>query len=136
MVDNSIAKIYRSAKRLIVYEPPRENKPFVLAENTYDSRKKKSPSLPTMAAESLRQLAALTAFARQLAIAIEDARKVLANTPDQSALAQWGSTVKSLERQFQELSPLLLAYSSGLDPADRLVSSSLEENKNLITKKR
>lgn len=134
MVDNSIAKIYRSAKRLIVYEPPRESKPFVLAENTYDSPNKKLPPPPTMAAEGLRQLNALTAFARHLTTAIQDAKQVLSNKPDQPALAQLGDTLKSLERQHQELSPLLLAYTSGLDPTDRLVSSSLDKNKKLITR--
>ena len=133
MVDNSIAKIYRSAKRLIVYEPPQENKPFVLAESTYDSRNKKTPPPPTLAAESLRQLHALTAYARKLALTLEKATQTLADQPDKAALAQLADGFKPLERQYQELTPLLLAYTSGLDPANCLVSSSLGENKHLIS---
>ena len=132
MVDNSLAKIYRSLKRLIVYEPPTEAKPFVLGESKYDGLAGREAAAGPLAGER-QKLDDYLFHARRLAAVMEEARQALTAGPvDRDALARLAREVEASERRQEELSPLLLAYTSRLEAADRSVSASLAENRKII----
>ena len=132
MVDNSLAKMYRSVKRLIVYEPPKVAKPFVLAESKYDGAAGQEADAGPLANEQ-QKLDDYLAQARRLAAMMEEAKAALAASPvNEEALARVARDLAVSARRQEELSPLLLAYTSHLDAADRPVSASLQENRRII----
>lgn len=132
MVDNSLAKMYRLVKRLVVYEPPRDAKPFVLAESKYDGIEGKEADAGPLTSER-EKLNDYLAQARRLAAMMEEAKAALAASPvDGETLARVARNLAVSARRQEELAPMLLAYTSRLDAADRLVSASLEENRKII----
>ena len=133
MVDNSLAKLYRSVKRLVVYEPPKIAKPFVLGEKRYDGQDDQEPASSAALANEQQKLNDYLAQARRLAAMMEEAKAALAASPvDSEALARVAKEMAVSARRQEELAPMLLAYTSRLDAADRLVSASLEENRKII----
>ena len=132
VVDKSIAKVYRYLKRLVVYEPPQEAKPFVLGEPECDSQPPANKTVRSF--DELEQFKAHIDYGRTLAETMEQAGQILAANPvDGQAVAKYKQFVQAMEKQYEELSPLLLAYTVGLDDIDRPVSSSLKDNKRVIT---
>ena len=133
MVDNSLAKLYRSVKRLVVYEPPKIAKPFVLGEKRYDGQDDQEPASSAALANEQQKLDNYLAQARRLADMMAEAKAALAASPvDSEALARVAKEMAVSARRQEELAPMLLAYTSRLDAADRLVSASLEENRKII----
>ena len=133
MVDNSLAKLYRSVKRLVVYEPPKIAKPFVLGEKRYDGQDDQEPASSAALANEQQKLDNYLAQARRLADMMAEAKAALAASPvDSEALARVAKEMAVSARRQEELAPMLLAYTSRLDAADRRVSASLEENRKII----
>ena len=131
MVDNSIAKVYRYLKRMVVYQPPQEPKPFVLGEPRYDSE---------LAPEAVRefdeseQFRAYIAFGKKLAAVMAEAGQVLAGEAvSEQTLGKVKQDIDALEQEYAALSPVVLSYTVGLDAVDRPISPSLKENREILT---
>ena len=132
VVNNSLFKVLRSLKQVVMYQPPREPKPFVLDETEHDGKPAKPPSPKDDLTDNINELDALLTHARKLEDLLEKARQSIGQKLDSKTLGELQAEIKMLEEQQEELSPVLLAYTSGLSAANRSVNRSLDENKKLI----
>lgn len=128
---NSITKIYHLIKRLLVYQPPAVPNRFVLQETEGDKVSASGKSTEAMK-ESLSELNKLIRYAKRLAHAIEETRRVLTSGQVQESVLFLKKLCRSLDKQQIEVSPLLLAYDEELDNEFLSVSASLEENEKAI----
>jgi len=130
--DNSLFKIGRLLRRLIVYRPPAEPSRFVLGEGFDDGREEGTKSEDGLKA-AVGELEALARFGRRLELAVNKAKTAL----EEGEWAEKGEVLKAecaaLEKQWAELRPILLAYDNRSENlAERAISTSLEENRRII----
>lgn len=132
MVDNNVFyKMYSSLKNLLVYQPPRLPKPFVLKETAEDKGQKFKPDAKQGLETAAQELESLLKYARQLRALMEEARTVIGQQ-DHAKGKELAAKLKVLESQQQELEPILLSYDNDLAPIDRSISSRLNENERII----
>lgn len=127
-----LLKIGRLFKRIAVYQPPTEPSRFVLEEGVDDGREDYAKREDGLKA-AVEELEALARFGRRLAIALGKAKMAL----ETGEWAEKNKVVKAectaLEKQWTELSPILLAYDTRSENlAERPISTSLEENRKII----
>lgn len=139
MIDNSLFKVYRYIKQILVYQPPTLAAPFVLEETAREkpadsSEDKQQPRPQGDLKTQYYELAALLRQARRITALMEKARAALAGDLSyEQRTALQGELTRLMEQQ-QELTPLLLRY----DTQDREsvgtapLRSSLEENLLII----
>ncbi|MBP2636576.1 MAG: GerA spore germination protein [Firmicutes bacterium] len=130
---NFIAKIYKSVKRLVIYQPPQQPTRFVLQETTENSK----ISCPAAMAirEGFTELTKLIRYAKRLSGAMEEAVQIIKSVQMAKASPTLKKLSITLEKQQAELNPLLLAYDEAEDDVDNLpVSASLGENEKTIAR--
>lgn len=135
MENNIFAKIFQSAKNILVYQPS-SVKPFVLAEGQDDviGEEAAGEADPTAALDKpLARLAALCRYGERLADFGGEMAAALRRGDIAASLAALKQEYESLRRQGEELDPLLLGYFGGGEAGGRLpVSASLEENRRIV----
>ncbi|VBB07662.1 bacillus/clostridium ger spore germination protein [Lucifera butyrica] len=132
MPETLFTKIMDSFHTLLTYAPPDIPAPFVLHETAEPSPPNKVPSSRPVA-NTLDQLEALLRYAYRLQQLLEQTETVLQSDEWASRLKALKSACLSLEKQKEELEPVLAAYTQGLPRKDALsVSASLEENSRII----
>lgn len=129
MTENLFTKIISFFKNMLIYEPPSTPTRFVLKETEPEK-----PNQSSGLAESTSELNSLLRFARRLESTIEQAKTTVSQDPSSAEIKGLQQETQNLEKQKAELSPLLLAYSSGEDLEQRSISASLEENLCIIKK--
>ncbi|SMC50365.1 spore germination protein [Sporomusa malonica] len=130
--NNFITKIYNLAKRVVVYQPPKQPTRFVLKETENDNVPG-SPLQEAGVSESLAELTKLISYARRLTGAMEKTIRTIKSAQVEQAVPVLQRLCLSLEKQQSEANPLLLAYNGAEgDPAKLPVSASLEENEKTI----
>ncbi len=121
MEKNLFTQFFRSAKKILVYQPPPNPSRFVLAESQDDELAPEIDPTGSLAA-SFNRLETLLRYARRLAAFGEELVGILRQ-------GDW----ESLARQCGELAPLLLGYFADGERLGRQpVSASLEENRRNI----
>ncbi len=123
MTDSIITKLLRSAMQLLIYKPENAAKPFLLAENTLS----RQPS-PTGLASAATGLDATLRVARRVETALDQTKNILINSLNSETIQAVQKEIHSLEKQTEEISPLLLTYTSSQSPEAQKVSASLKEN--------
>ncbi|SDF13174.1 spore germination protein [Sporomusa acidovorans] len=132
--DNFITKIYRTAKQLIVYQPPQQPTRFVLGE-TQQNKQKVSDRRFSGIKESLTEFYKLISYAKRLAAVMEEGVRILQSASIKKSFPSLKRLCTSLEKQQSEVAPLLLAYNEAEnDPASMSVSASLAENEKNISR--
>lgn len=127
MDNNSLFKIVRLLKRILVYQPPQLPDPFVLKEKSNEEEEKQ-----TELTNSAAQLKRLTEHAKQLVAVMEKNVLVLKNDKATQAREAMAGEVALLEKQQNELIPIMLSYNTGIKPEQRTVSTKLQENRNIL----
>lgn len=130
MTSNFVIKIISYLQRLIVYNPPRTPKSFVLTEQEAEA----ADDDPSHLSKALAEFHTLLRYARRLKTTIEQAVGIIQQEPAAGRLAEIRQLFSVLEAEKAELSPVRLAYDSESDPAERNVSVSLKENILIIEK--
>ncbi len=132
MTNNSLIKIYNYVKRKLVYQPPDAAKPFVLKEVEQDATR--TPCMDGLRTP-LEEIELLLRYARRLETAMGEAIQVLRHGNLAEKLAELRTETDNLNTQYQELSPIMLAYRAGQEKSSNLVvSASLEENLQTVKK--
>ncbi|CUH94966.1 putative membrane protein [Propionispora sp. 2/2-37] len=127
MDDNSLFKIVRLLKRLLVYQPPQLPDPFVLKEKP----NKEEPAQTEFTA-SVLQLNRLLEHARQLAAVMEKIVLILKQGKAAQEQEAMIGAASLLEKQQNELIPIMLSYDANIDPKQRTISTKLQENRNVL----
>ncbi|QJW46793.1 spore germination protein [bacterium BFN5] len=134
MQDNLVFKAYRYIKDLLVYKPSsRTAHRFVLGEYK-EGEKGDAPSVmpPDGLTSSKVELEALIRYGNRLAAVMEEAQGLLSKS-DQKVKADLAAQLKILEKQQDELEPVLLSYDTNKgDLKKRKLSYSIEENEKII----
>ncbi len=124
-------RMYSYIASMLVYQPPRTPTPFVLDE--FDEEKERQSAYrPTAGIEdSAKDLAALLRYARRLEAFMERAKEAISRQ-DEEKILQLAAEYKKLEAEQKETSPVAFSYNNEQKSLERLISTSLEENKKNI----
>ncbi|MGL5513758.1 MAG: spore germination protein [Sporomusa sp.] len=142
-MDNSFFKLYQFIKNILIFKPSPEIHPFVLEETAReqpDANTKQPDNLPDIVQQELKdhyyEFNTLLRQARRLAALMEKAQASLTGSIDHETNSMLQSELERLEKQQQELAPILLSY----DNQDRetvgksLLRSSLAENLLIVNR--
>jgi len=131
VVYNSLNKVWRAIKRVIIYEPSDVQPPFVLKEPDQSQQPADAPAAGLET--GLREFRRLIRYGHVLAKAMEEARDIISQLADPAKLDNLAVKIEWLEQERKELAPLVLAYdSSQTKPENRLVSTNLAENEKIL----
>lgn len=130
-METVFTKAYRAFRNFIVYQPPRQQPPFVLDESESYEREPEADATAPLA-DAAAQLATLLDYARDLRRVMEKAHAALSRADGKQRLADLAQELELLEQRRQELTPIRLAYDSGSPPLKRTVSASLTENEKIL----
>ncbi|EAX46627.1 spore germination protein [Thermosinus carboxydivorans Nor1] len=130
-MENVFTKAYRVLRNIIVYQPPKQQKPFVLDESEPHEQ---APAVDGKAplADAAEQLTTLLDYARDLRRVMEKAHASLGRAEGEQRLVDLAQDLELLEKRRQELTPIRLAYDSSSPPLGRTVSTSLAENEKIL----
>ncbi|MEG6584299.1 spore germination protein [Dendrosporobacter sp. 1207_IL3150] len=133
MQDNSLFKVYRYLKDILVYKPSRNSDRFVIDEYKEGAEGDVPPSLPPDGlSKAQKELEVLIRQGKRIAKVMDEAKKVLSKG-QQDELKELVTKLKNLESQQTEAEPILLAYDNDKsDLTKREVSHSIEENELII----
>jgi len=143
VMDNSFVRIYQFIKNILIFKPAPEIKPFVLEETVRekpDANTKQPDNSPDIVQQELKdhyyEFNTMLRQARRLAALMEKAQASLTSNIDQKTTIMLQSELERLEKQQQELAPILLSY----DNQDRetvgesSLRSSLAENMLIVNR--
>jgi spore germination protein KA len=132
MTKNIFAKAWEQAKQLINYIPPTTPDPFVLDEaRPYDSAQIREQPETDEKFDS-RHHAEMLEFAQRLAQYIEKVLQAIKLGSLVTQIKPHKAELAALEKQWQELSPVIYAYEHGQDPINAGISTSLDKNRKTL----
>ncbi|MGI6092826.1 MAG: spore germination protein [Negativicutes bacterium] len=131
MGENAITKICSSVKNLLVYQPPRLPKPFVLNETAEDQGQDFTPDARRGLETSAQEMATLLKYAHRLREFMEEVRTAM-QRQDAEKIKELAYEFKVLEEQRKEVDPIVLSYDYELTPIDRSISSRIDENEDTL----
>jgi spore germination protein KA len=126
-----ITQIYESIKKLLIYKPPKNPKPFVLDEIEKGRSDLAGPQPQEELNQAARELKTLIDYSRRLEELITKSISAFRSN-DTAVIGRLPEEVEALKKVKDNTAPVLLSYDSAAEPLDRLVSPLLEENKALI----
>ena len=130
---NFFSKNFAALKRLVLYKPPPDAPQFVLDERGATGPEKAEKDGKAAASEEFhlaaQRHAAMLRYARRLEFALAKAASLLIPPISREKAAALGTELAALEKQKEQLSPLVTSYAFRRDPLDAPISASLEENK-------
>lgn len=129
--DNVITKTLNALKKLLVYQPPRLPKPFVLEESDDDQLPDDAPDNKLGVRTSLKELESLIQYAYRLRSFMGKMQDALKKNDGQK-FAKLAGEYGILQEQHREVEPILLSYDNDLVPIDRSISTSLDENEKIL----
>lgn len=132
MPHNAFSTAWVKVKKLLAYSPPRGPDPFVLDEERPHDGAEPLTRAPGAAAGSLEHLAALTEFARRLALFTDKTRRALRDGSLAAEARGYRAELAALEKQWAGLAPLPFAYGRGTAPADAGISTSLSDSRRAL----
>ncbi len=134
MVDNVIFRVYRTVKNVLGYQAPTAPDPFVLDENRpHDSYDSSIDPLADME-QSLEAFMMSLRFARRLESFMVKVGRILREGQLAEETELNKLELAALEKQFSELTPVLVRYNQSLnDPIAQRLSTSIEENKKRLS---
>ncbi|HWR08477.1 spore germination protein [Sporomusa sp.] len=144
MIDNSIFKIYRFAKSLLLYQPPTQAAPFILEETAKEKPEpEKTPVSQQQEAshgelkDQYDEFSSLLRQAYRITHLMEKAKTALAKDMNEESRTGLQAELHRLDKQQEELTPILLSYDN-LDNRESLgtaaLRSSLEENLQVVNR--
>lgn len=132
MQENLMTSTYQRLKKLLVYQPPQLPTPFILDEAEREDNKSGfevgQPPLPKAAHE----LELLISYAHRLEDFITKTKETFSRVVTKEDIEQLARQVEILEQQHAEVAPVYLSYTTGIDPLERPIGVSLDENKKII----
>lgn len=131
MGNTLITQIYESIKKLLIYKPPKNPKPFVLDEIEKGRSDLAGPQPQEELNQAARELKTLIDYSRRLEELITKSISAFRSN-DTAVIGRLPEEVEALKKVKDNTAPVLLSYDSAAEPLDRLVSPLLEENKALI----
>ena len=132
MGKNFLATAYGMIKKLIDYTPPPAVKPFVLDERRpYDSAPPLRPAERAGEVESSR-FQGMVDYGKRLAAYVEKLSESLQTGSFAPLIGAYKSELAALEKQWQELAPLVFTYEHSQSPAAAGISTSLEKNRQTL----
>lgn len=131
MGNTLITQIYESLKKLLIYKPPKNPKPFVLDEIEKGRSGLAGPQPQEELNQAARELKTLIDYSRRLEELITKSISAFRSN-DTTVIGRLPDEVEALKKVKDNTAPVLLSYDSAAEPLDRLVSPLLEENKALI----
>lgn len=131
MINNLVHKMVASIKHLLTYQPPHNPPPFVLDETDKDDKDRFQERPIGPLTDSVQGMDNLLQYAKSVKKVMERAQTVL-ETQDANDLTALRTDIKNLEKQHDEVKPILLAYTNSTPVNKRLVSASLAENEEII----
>ncbi|HMM22911.1 MAG TPA: spore germination protein [Selenomonadales bacterium] len=130
MEETLFSKIGVFLNRMLVFQPPKLPSRFVLEEK---SRNDSPSQAEDPLKKALAELEALIRYGRRLQATLEKTRAALQGNRWDDERKVLRAEYTALEKQRQELNPLVLAYDVQTDNAgERPVSTSLTENRRLV----
>lgn len=127
-----VVNLWKSAKQMLLYQPIPPQEPFKLeevpTEDVLSRQKSKERDLPTVQ-ESTYPLELLTRYGLKVCQLIQDTLKAV-NNKDQDTLQEIQDRFLLLERQYEDLKPIILGYRSSGEQG--YFSAFLEENLDWI----
>lgn len=131
MGNTIITQVYESLKKLLIYKPPQNPKPFVLDEIERGRSGHSGPDSQEPITNAIRELKTLIDYSRRLEELIEKSIAAFRGN-NLTVMKRLSEEVKALKKVKDNTAPVLLAYDAAAEPLDRLVSPLLEENKALV----
>ena len=132
MGKNFLTTAYGMIKKLIDYTPPPAVKPFVLDERRpYDSAPPLRPAERAGEVESSR-FQGMVDYGKRLAAYGEKLSDSLQTGSFAPLIGAYKSELVALEKQWQELAPLVFTYERSQSPAAAGISTSLEKNRQTL----
>ncbi|HWR45457.1 spore germination protein [Sporomusa sp.] len=143
MIDNSIFKMYRFVKSLLVYQPPTQAAPFVLEETAKEKPTTgKSPDSQREASrgelkDQYYEFSSLLRQAYRITHLMEKAKASLTKDMDEKCRTELQAELHRLDKQQEDLTPILLSYDNQEDReslGNSSLRSSLEENLRIVNR--
>lgn len=133
MGESGIKRIAANIKNVLVYQPDEQPKPFILAENLPDGKKKESTPEKIELAESLARFKVMLRYAKRLVTCVDKCSTVLQKGEWTSRGKELKAEYAALEKQQAEINLITLSYDRGEGiKGEYSISTSLEENKKKI----
>ncbi|HWR05772.1 spore germination protein [Sporomusa sp.] len=132
MTKNMFAKVWERSKQLIDYTPPTTPDLFVLDETRPYDTAQKCEQPDSLEEVDLSHLTAMVEFAQRLTLYIEKVSAAIDQDSLITRIESFKAELSALEKQWQELSPVIYAYEYGQDPANAGIGTSLEENRQAL----
>jgi len=126
-----ITQVYESLKKLLIYKPPQNPKPFVLDEIEKGRSGHSGSDAQAGLTNAVRELKTLVAYSHRLEEMLEKSIAAFRSN-DGTAIERLPEDMASLKKIKENTEPVLLAYDTAVRPLDKLVSQLLEENKAII----
>ena len=131
MGNTIITQVYESLKKLLIYKPPQNPKPFVLDEIEKGRSGHSGSDAQAGLTNAVRELKTLVAYSHRLEEMLEKSIAAFRSN-DGTAIERLPEDMASLKKIKENTEPVLLAYDTAVRPLDKLVSPLLEENKAII----
>lgn len=135
MEKKSLNAVLNTAKKMFLYHPPQQTKPFVLDEvEEPDSPVAVSTQSSTILANEKNRLEALLRYGKRLSVFCEEVMQELHSKTFSKNKESIKKNLALLEKQWAELSPILLAYKTLDNSGEDNISVNLIENKKNLEK--
>ncbi|MDD4599554.1 MAG: spore germination protein [Negativicutes bacterium] len=131
MGNNVLSDLVYFLKNMLLYQPPRLPRPFVLNETVDDKGQDYLPDAKQGLETAAQELDSQLKYASELRALMEKAQ-VAINNQDLSRVREVAKKLKILEEQEREVEPILLSYDHDLKPIERSVSARIDENARII----
>ena len=117
--------------RVLVYHPPQIPTPFVLDETTEEKERRPDNHPAAGLDDAVKDLNVLLRYAKRLEAFMERVKEAISDQ-DENKIHQLAAEYKKLEEEQKETSPVTFSYNNEQHPVERLISTSVEENKKNI----
>lgn len=131
MGNTIITQVYEGLKKLLIYKPPKNPKPFVLDEIEKGRSGHSGSDSQAAIMDAVQELKTLVDYSHRMEELIEKSITAFRSN-DGAAIERLPEDMAALRKIKDNTAPVLLAYDTAVQPLDKMVSPLLAENKTII----